>query len=437
VLYEQRVQQVQLTGPRVRRVEFGHAPPDEWGVPAASCHAEKGQSVAAQVFVDASYEGDLLAAAGVSYRTGREAAAEFGESFAGNQAPTNWTPIDPYIVAGSPESGLLPMVELDHGLPYGSADPYTQAYNFRVYLTNDSANRVLLTTPANYDSSQFELVGRYVEHLVRSSSAEPELLERLSWIFPGWLNEGEYNYQRQSLITMAPLGVSRAYQDGDWATRAEIWRHHVDYLRGLHRFLTTDPRIPQTFRSSTAAIGLDRRMHHDTAGWPHQLYVRITRRLNGRYTLTESDVLNRTTVDDGIGLALYGIDIYPVRRIACTNAETGQLGVATEGDMFVGSGAGTGIPYPVPYRAITPRRAECENLLVPVCFSATHVAYASARMEPVFSVLGESAGVAAAMAARQQTPVQDLDVQTLRATLGKRGQKLAWNPGRQLADKAG
>lgn len=426
ILYEHRLQRVQLRGSVIEALNLGYAPPNEWGIPAHECRGEQWLSIHAGVFIDASYEGDLMAGAGVSFRTGREAASAFGEEFAGSQAPTNWTPIDPFVSPGSQESGLLSLVEPDDGLPYGSADNYTQAYNFRPYLTADPDTRMLLTPPDSYEPAKFELVGRYVEHLVRHAKDTTDVLQRLSWIFPGWLNEGEYNYQRKSLITMAPVGLSREYQDGNWATRALIWQQHVDYLRGLHHFLCTDSRVPEQFRHATMGIGLDSRMHIETEGWPNQLYVRVARRMKGIYTLTEADVLNRTAITDSIGLALYGVDTYPVRRILCEDRHSGRIGVATEGDMFIGGSLGTGQPYAVPYRAITPVAKECSNLLVPVCFSATHIAYASARMEPVFSLVGESAGVAAVHALREQVSVQDVDVQDLQARLIARGQKLAW-----------
>ena len=184
--------------------------------------------------------------------------------------------------------------------------------------------------------------------------------------------------------------------------------------------------MPEAFRRQTAALGLDRMMHPDTRGWPNQLYVRITRRMQGPYVLTHGDVLNQTQVDDAVGLALYGVDTYPVRRIAVKDPKTGAPGVATEGNMFLGGSRGTGRPYAVPYRAITPNADECANLLVPVCFSASYIAYASARMEPVFCVLGESSGVAAAQAVRKRQPVQGLDVKKLQRRLLERGQVLDW-----------
>jgi hypothetical protein len=419
---------VDKDGTRVARIQLEYAPPDEFGVPLPAAKGP-GPTVEARVFIDASYEGDLMAGAGVRYAVGRESADKFHEKPAGVGDPTNWTPLDPYVRPGDPQSGLLPLVDPDHGKPKGADDDYTQAYNFRFYVTADPAKRVPLTPPDGYDPRQYELVGRYVEYIVRETAGDTQKMTKwLAHIFPGWLNSGEYNYFRQSLISIAPLGVSRYYQDGDWAARAKVWRQHIDYLRGLHQFLATDPRVPEAFRQQTAALGLDKTMHPDTQGWPSQLYVRITRRMAGPYILTHADVLNQTQVHDSVGLALYGVDTYPVRRYAAKDPKSGKLGVATEGNMFLGGARGTGCPYPVPYRAITPTAEQCSNLLVPVCFSASYIAYASARMEPVFSVLGESAGVAAAQAVREGSPVQAIDVKKLQERLQQRGQILKWTP---------
>ncbi len=241
-------------------------------------------------------------------------------------------------------------------------------------------------------------------------------------------------YYRESLFSIAPLGISRGYQDGDYAARAAIWKQHIDYLRGLHHFMATDPRVPQEYRDKVAQLGLDRTHHPDTEGWPHQLYVRVARRMVGRYVLTEADVMNRTTVADSIGLALYGVDTYPARRIVVREAKTNQVAVATEGNMFIGGNRGTGVPYAVPYRVITPQANQCTNLLVPVCFSASYVAYASLRMEPVFMLLGESAGVAAAQAIDEQTKVQKIDVLRLQKSLVGLGQIITWPPAKSTAN---
>lgn len=427
VVFEHRLQKMDVADARITRLHLEKAPPDEHGVPLPAGEFEIAQVIEAKVFIDASYEGDLMAAAGVKYSVGREPRDQYDEAPAGVGPPTNWTPIDPYVKAGDPASGLLPWVDADHGKPRGAGDDYTQAYNYRFYVTTDPAKRSALTPPEDYQAAQFELVGRFVEHLVKTHADNPKKLdESLAMIFPGWMNQGEYNYQRRSLITMAPLGISRYYQDGDYTAKAKIWNTHRDYLRGLHHFMSTDARVPEPMRKKIAEMGLDKTMHEDTGGWPNQLYVRITRRMDGPYRLTLADVLNQTQVEDSVGLALYGVDTYPTRRYAVKNEETGEMGIATEGNMFIGGAKGTGHPYAVPYRAITPRAAECSNLLVPVCFSASYIAYASARMEPVFCILGESAGVAAAQAIAAESAVQDIDVKKLQERLLERGQILEW-----------
>ncbi|TLD72337.1 FAD-dependent oxidoreductase [Phragmitibacter flavus] len=428
LIREHRIQSATKDGTKITSITLEHAPPDHEGIPIPQAlPGSEEKTITATIFIDASYEGDLMAKSGVTYSTGREASSEFNEQPAGVGPPTNWTPIDPYLSPGDPTSGLVPLVDPDHGKPLGSGDDYTQAYNFRFYTTNDPANRAEFGVPTNYTRAQFELVGRFIEHLKKQHADDPKkLTERLRAIFPGWMNSGEYNYQRNSLITMAPLGLSRYYQDGDYAKKSEIWRAHRDYLAGLHHFMSTDPRVPETFRNQTAQLGLKRDTHPDTNGWPHQLYVRITRRMHAPYQLTHADVLNQTNEPDSVGLALYGVDTYPARRYVAKHPETGQIGVATEGNMFIGGAKGTGTPYPVPYRSITPKPEQCTNLLVPVCFSATHIAYASARMEPVFAVLGESAGVAAAQSVKESKPVQSIDIATLQKRLLQRGQVLEW-----------
>ncbi|NUT18896.1 MAG: FAD-dependent oxidoreductase [Hamadaea sp.] len=420
VIFERRVRSVRRDGNRIVALQLETSQPDRWGVPLPASESVADVVVAASVFIDASYEGDVMALAGVPYRTGRESRDAFGEQVAGVCPVTNWTPIDPYAVPGDSGSGLLPHLEADHGRPVGAADEYTQAYNFRWYATTDPARRAEFTPPADYDPADYELIRRYVRH-------QGDDLEALRGVFPGWLNSGEYNYQRASLFSNAPLGLSRAYQDGDWDERSRIWRLHIDYLRGLHHFLSTDPAVPTEFRAETAAYGLDASVFPDTYGWPPQLYVRVSRRLHGQYTVTHADVLNHTDPADSVGLALFGVDIYPTRRIPHRHPRTGQLGVATEGDMFIGGHMGTGTPYPISYRAITPKRSDCGNLLVPVCLSATHVGYAATRMEPVFCVLAESAAVAAVQALAKQIDVQDIDSDALQSRILERRQVITWS----------
>lgn len=425
VIYEHRVSACEKDDAAIRTATFDLAPFDDLGCPVAEPKRTNALQVTAKVFIDASYEGDLMAAAGVSYRVGRESTEEFGEEFAGVRQPMEEAPIDPFVEPGNPDSGLLAWVENDHGKPIGSADGYTQAYNYRYYTTDDPEYRIELTPPDGYDAREFELVGRYVEYLVNTIDDETQLDTRLARIFPGWANSGVWNYHRDSLFSLAPVGISQLYADGDYATKARVWKQHQDYLRGLHQFMSTDPRVPEAFRKKTAALGLDGRHHAETGGWPHQLYVRVARRLVGRYTITAHDVYNRTSVDDPIGLAQYGIDTYPSRRIWFRR--DGQIYVGLEGKMFVGGARGpTNVPYPVPYRAITPKAGECTNLLVSICFSATHLGYASARMEPVFMICGESAGIAASHALAEDRTVQKIDMPAFRQALDRAGQVLVW-----------
>lgn len=261
VLWEHRVARVEKNGtPRIARLHVEHAPPDTLGVPRPVALKGAGQTVEAKVFIDASYEGDLMALSGVSNAVGREARDHFGEAPAGVGAPTNWAPIDPYVRRGDASSGLLPLLDADHGKALGAGDDYTQAYNFRFYITDDPAKSAPFATD-DYDPVQWELIGRYVQHIVQTAQDERQIMERLGRIFPGTKCRGEYNYQRSSLFTIAPLGLSRFYQDGDWKARARVWQQHTDYLNGLHHFLSTDARVPPAFREQTARTGLDRAAH--------------------------------------------------------------------------------------------------------------------------------------------------------------------------------
>jgi len=427
VIFDHRIAGCEMRDATITAATFDLAPFDELGCPAPEATTRDALHVAAKVFIDASYEGDLMARAGVSYRVGREAESEFNEPHAGVQPPMEITPIDPFVEPGNVESGLLKWVEHDHGKPVGSADGYTQAYNYRYYTTSDPDLRIAITPPADYDPQEFELVGRYVASLAETINDLKALRERLVGIYPGWMNSGEWNYQRNSLFSMAPLGISQLYADGDHTTKARVWKQHQDYLRGLHHFMSTDSRIPHSYRDEVAQLGLDGRFHPDTHGWPHQLYIRVARRLQGRYTITAHDVYNKTSVDDPVCLAQYGIDTYPARRIWLRHE--GTVCVAIEGKMFIGGNRGpTNVPYPIPYRALTPSSEECTNLLVPVCFSATHLGYASARMEPVFMICGESSGIAACRALMENTTVQNIDMVAFTQALKQAGQKLTWDP---------
>ena len=425
VIYSHRLNYVKKERQRIKSGIFDFAPFDEVGLPPEASKVPEHLEVEAAMFIDASYEGELMARSGVSFRVGRESTSDYNEELAGVRPFGNITPISPFIVPDDPNSGLLPLVENDDGKPIGASDQYVQAYNYRFYVTTDSKRKAVIEPPEDYRAMDYELVGRYVDYLKQASKSQSELFENLRSIFPGWLNAGEYNYQRASLITIAPLGISHLYADGDYATKARVWKAHQDYLRGLHHFLSTDKRVPEKFRKETANLGLAKDYFPDTHGWPNQLYLRESRRMIGRYILTAHDVYNRTQVADPIGLAQYGIDTYPARRIWFKR--DGAIFVAIEGNMFIGGDRGpTNVPYAIPYRAITPKRNEATNLLVSVTFSASHLGYASARMEPTFMIVGESAGVAAAQALDENVPVQDINMARYLKKLNALGQRLDW-----------
>ena len=434
VVRELRVGSVEKSGGKILSASFDYAPFDALGSPPAAATEVGRLRLKAKVFIDAGYEGDLMSRAGVPYHVARESTQEYGEEAAGVREPVELTPIDPYVKAGDAASGLLPGITGRFTETIGSADPRIQAYNYRYYVTSDPARRAPLTPPAGYDAKDFELVGRYVEFLKASITDPKELKKSLARIFPGWMNAGEYNYHRNSLITMAPVGISYLYADGDYVTKAKVWKAHQDYLRGLHHFMSTDARVPEGFRQETAEIGLDLPRHPDTAGWPGQLYVRLTRRLQGRYVITAADVYNRTKVDDPVALAQYGIDTYPSRRVVVE--KDGKTFVGLEGWMFVGGSHGpTKTPYPIPYRALTPHEADAPNLLVSVCFSASFLGYASARMEPTFMMCGEAAGIAASQAIEAGVAVQRIDPAVYRKALLASGMLIAWDESLRIPTK--
>jgi hypothetical protein len=439
IIFSHRISETKKSGRLINSASFDRASYDVFNVPPSTPDVRGSLRVEAKIFIDASYDGELMARSGVSYRVGRDSRLDYGEDTAGvlpirgGQASTaasdrsfgnnHSTSISPFIEAGNPASGLLPLVEEDHRKSTGAGDHYVQAANFRISLTTDPARRVTITAPQSYRPADYEMIGRYIEHLKSVSSDIADLQKLLTRIFPGAIQGGVYNYDRRSLFSVAPLGVSHLLSVGDYATKSRIWKEHQDYLTGLHHFMSTDRRVPESFRAQTSLLGLDAWHYPESSGWPHQLYIREGRRMVGRYTITLHDVYNETDVSDSIGLAQYGIDTYPVRRIF--GERDGSPYVAIEGNMFVGGSNGpTRTPYAVPYRAITPQKHECENLLVPVSFSASHLGYASARMEPTFMILGESAGVAAVHAVREGVAVQDVDPKRLAAELIKRGQRL-------------
>ena len=388
VLFEHRLGRVALAGNRIRTLHLDRARPDRDGPPAAYPEAVDVVQVSAEVFIDAGYEGDLLAAAGVSYARGREAAREFGESLAGVRNLRVFD-VDPYRRQGDSASGLLPMVSPEPVGEPGSASRYPMAYNFRPLWVAPGAGREV-GEPSRYDPAEYALFRRALQAGVACT----------------WPHD---NYARRELMSGGIPGRQAEYPEADWSERRTIWRAFVDHVKIMHRL---------TGRRETLCPG----EYPDSGDFPNQLYVRLARRMRGRYTMTQHDLMHQVEVHDAIGLG-YGwlgmVDIYPCRLVATRDGR-----VASEGEVFVRVSPG---PYPIPYRAITPHERECANLLVPVCLSGTHVALASVRMEPTYMVLGESAGIAAVRALEERVSVQAIDGARLRRALAAAGQILQWD----------
>ncbi|MBA3700650.1 MAG: FAD-dependent oxidoreductase [Planctomycetes bacterium] len=422
VIAEHRLAKVEKHGARIRAITLEYAPPERYGTPVVQALSGPGHTVSARVFIDAGYEGDLMAMAGVPYATGREARATYDEPLAGRQPPVKTYPVDPFRIAGDPTSGLLPGVSADDGLALGSADDAVPACNFRLQLSKDPADRAPFPEFGDYDPAQYEIMGRWFA--VRSDA--PKKLPFAIY------NGSEFNDNRDELMSLALVGGSKAYLDGDWATRARVWRDHERYTVGLFRFLASDPRVPSDLRAEAAQWGLRKSAFPKTDGWPHQLYLRQGRRLLGAHVITQHDLEGRVSVTDSVGLGSYKVDLYHARRYAMVGATTG--GIAIEGKVFTTLGKpgerkaqdnnGSHI-YAIPYRSLTPRVGSVDNLLVPVCLSASNVAMSSIRMEPVWMLIGEAAGRAAAQTVAQDCAVQALDVPRLQARLRDCGQVLA------------
>ncbi|HVV71304.1 MAG TPA: FAD-dependent oxidoreductase [Verrucomicrobiae bacterium] len=379
---------------------------------------ERGDRFRARVFIDASYEGDLLARAGVTYTIGREAASEYGEPLNGIRPPNTGgnqfekVTVNPYVVTNDAGSGLLPLVQSNApGVP-GDADRRVQAYNFRMCLTRTVTNQLPITAPRDYHPEKYELMARYIEGLVAQGTA----LTLGSLMTISHMPNDKTDINNSGAVSTDFIGESDAYPEADAASRRRIWQAHKDYIQGLFYFLATDPRVPAAVRSEMQSYGLCKDEFSDNAGWPWQLYVREARRMVSDYVMTESNCLGEVTVPDSIGLAAYNMDSHNCQRVVVDGA------VRDEGDVQVSAAA----PYPISYRSIVPRRGECQNLLVPWCLSASHMGFGSIRMEPVFMILGQAAGTAACLAIDESRSVQDVSIAKLQKRLVADKQLLHW-----------
>ncbi|MDR1789311.1 MAG: FAD-dependent oxidoreductase [Opitutaceae bacterium] len=375
------------------------------GARLVSLTTEGGLTVRAKMFIDASYEGDLMAKAGVSFHVGREGNGVYGETLNGAYVSKGHQflyPVDPYVVAGDPKSGLLPGIEDGQPVP-GAGDHRVQAYNFRVCMTDTAANRVPFQKPAGYNRADYELLARYL------AAGWDDVFYKFDRV-----PNGKTDTNNHGAVSTDFIGANYGWPEGSYAEREKLFQAHVTWQRGLFWFLANDPAVPAHIRAAMAVWGLAKDEFADTENWPRQLYVRESRRMVSDYVMTEHDCRWHRTAPDSVGLASYGMDSHNCRRFV----RDGR--VLNEGNVQVGC-AGA---YPVSYRSIVPKKSECENLLVPVCLAASHIAYGSIRMEPVFMILGESSGIAADLAIRGKLPLQDVPYAELRAALLKAGQVL-------------
>lgn len=406
---------------------------------------ESGETVKAAMFIDATYEGDLLAVSRVSYRVGREPGSAFNESLAGQWQTVSWKdvyqfcrlPISPYVVPGDPKSGLLPEISPHKAGAPGEGDYRVQAYNFRMILSN-KAGRIAFPKPKGYDAARYGLLARFLNF-------DPQVQWTLNYTTkpmtdgPVQMRNGDSN--NAGSFSSDLVDGSHRWPDGTfepvnfsklppprrglpmpmrdlYLLREKIFQEHVTYQQGLMYFLSNDPQVPVELRERAVRFGLDPNEFKETGHWPHQIYVREGRRMVSDYIVTQADCESTRVAGDSVGLASYPMDSHFCQRVVVE--ENGKTTVRNEG----GFGKSCPKPYPISYRAIIPKKEECANLLVPVCLSSSHVAYGSIRMEPVFMIPGQSAGAAAALANETKVPVQNLDYAKLRERLLADGQKL-------------
>ncbi len=428
VLFQRHLKSVELDGERITSITM-----------------ENGETFQAAMFIDATYEGDLLAAANVSYRVGREPANAYDESLGGQWQTISWKdvyqfcrlPISPYVVADDPDSGLLPEISSAPAGKPGQGDYRVQAYNFRMYLSNREG-KVPFPKPEGYDPGRYALLARFLNF-------DPTPRWTLNYTTapmtdgPVQMRNGDSNnagsfssdyvdgchrwpdgtFEPVSFSKLPPVrrGLPVPLREL-YELREKMFQDHVNYQQGLVYFLANDPQVPQELQARVNRFGLDPNEFKETGHWPHQLYVREGRRMVSDYVMTQANCESRRTVEDSIGLASYAMDSHFCQRVVVE--EDGQTTVRNEG----GFGHHVSKPYPISYRSIVPKKEECTNLLVPLCLSASHVAYGSIRMEPVFMIMGQSAGTAAGMAIDDDIAVQDVDYRKLKQQLITDHQKL-------------
>ena len=389
------------------------------GARLVSITMESGLTVRAKAFIDATYEGDLMAKAGVKYHVGREANAVYNETLNGVQVQRGHQfdrAVDPYIKEGDPASGLLPGINPGDPGQKGDGDHRVQAYNFRLCLTKVPENRIPYEKPIGYDPLEYVLLAR----LLKAGYPENQIFQKFDPIYNKKVDKNNHGPVSTDFI-----GRNYAWPEADYATREKIFQAHVTYQKGLMWFLGNDPDVPASIRTKWSEWGLPKDEFQDTGGWPFQLYVREARRMISDYVMTEHNCRGHKVAEDPVALAAYTMDSHNCQRFV----KDGR--VWNEGDVQVGGFP----PYPISFRSIVPKKAECENLAVSVCLSTSHIAYGSIRMEPVFMILAQSAATAAVMAMDQNIALQDVSYPKLRERLLADGQILEWTGKREANDQ--
>jgi hypothetical protein len=368
-----------------------------------------GKRYTGKMFIDATYEGDLMAAAGVDYHVGREASNVYGERWNGVQTGQLHhrhhfgavkEKISPYVIPGDPGSGALPRISTEPPGEYGQGDNKVQAYCFRMCLTDHAENRVPFPKPDGYDPKQYELLLRIFSAGWRETFQK---FDRIPNLKTDTNNHGPMSTDN--------IGYNYDYPDASYERRREIIREHEAYQKGWLYFIANDPRVPKDVQTEMRSWGLAKDEFKDNGNWPHQIYVREARRMSGSHVMTEQNLLKQRPTPDPVGMGSYGIDSHNIQRYIIGNGP--EAYVQNEGDI----GVSTNGPYQISYGSLTPKKGQADNLLVPVCVSSSHIAFGSIRMEPVFMILGQSAATAAVLAIEGKTAVQDVPFSKLRERL--------------------